>query len=551
MGNMGDSNGHRGERDAIFDGLTRAQVLKGGLTAGAAISLGGLLAACGGGGGSASTGSASTAAVTSGAEPTGAKGGVFRVGIVGNGTAETFSPPQANSEIDQAHVVQVFDSVVHYDEKGLVVNAIAEEVSPNATLDEWTIRLLPGLLFSNGRPCTAADVMYSYNFNLDPKNGSVSTSNLSHIKQMKVVDQRTLKITLDAPNRFFGPNLADVHSGIFPEGTTLQDLAHNPIGTGPFMVSKFTPGRRAELVRNPHYWQHGKPYVDELQIISINDPQARINALMSGQVDAIADVLPVQIQTLEGAGFQILENKASGWMGNYMWTSGKGSSPFDQVEVRQAMRLLVDREQVKENAFLGHAELANDIFGIQDPYYPDLPQRAYDPEQAKALLKKAGMENLTVDLWTGNLTNGMLEFDTLFANSAKAAGVTINLHNQEPGTYFTQSYGKQPFGSTYWTGKSYPQIATQTLTPQAELNETAWTDPEWQKLFSEAFRVKDDKVAEEMLGKSQEILYESGGYIIPVFPNFLDAHSSKVSGLVGSVVYPLGEFNFTGVSVES
>ncbi|MBS1843626.1 MAG: ABC transporter substrate-binding protein [Actinobacteria bacterium] len=517
--------------------------------AGAAVSLGGLLAACGGGGSTGAGAAAATTGQSASARSSGARGGTFKVGIVGNGTEETFSPIQANSEIDLAHTVQIFEPVEHFNTRGLIEPFLAEEVTPNASLDEWTIRLRPEVEFHNGKTLSAADVMYTYNFNLDPKNGSVSTSNLLFIKSMKVVDDRTLKITLKRPNRFFGPSLVDFHHGIFPVGTTLQDLAKNPIGTGPFKLVKFTPGQRAELARHENYWQHGKPYVDALQIISIDDPEARVNALLSHQVDAIADASPVQIPSIESAGFQVLENKSSGWMGNSMWTSGKGASPFDQVEVRQALRLLVDREQVKENAFLGHAELANDLYGIQDPFYPDLPQRTYDPEQAKGLLKKIGMENLTVDLYTGNLTNGLLEFDTLFAQSAKAGGVTINLHSEEPGRYFTTSYLKQPFGSTYWSGNPYYQTATQTLTPAAPLNETAWHDKEWVKLFEEATVAKNGKLAEEILGKTQEILYERGGYIIPVFPNFLDAVAQGVTGTQPSPVYPLGYFDFRQVSV--
>jgi peptide/nickel transport system substrate-binding protein len=533
--------------------LTRAEVLKGGLAAGAALTVGGLLSACGGAsstGGGGSTGG-TTAPGAAPAASTGARGGTFRVGVVGNGTQETFSPIQANSEIDLAHVVQVFESMQDYTDSGHVRPLLAEEITPNAALDVWTIRLRPEVEFHDGRPLTAKDVIYTYNFNLDPKNGSTSTENLSHIARMKALDARTVQITLKQPNRFFGPLLADYRNSIIPEGTTVQDLARNPIGTGPFKLVRFVPGERAELVRNENYWQHGKPYVDELQIISIDDPQARVNALLSGQVDAIADASPVQLTTIEGAGMKILESRSAGWMGNYMMTSGKDAAPFDQVEVRQAMRLLVDREQVKENAFLGHAELANDIYGIQEPFYPDLPQRAYDPEQAKALLKKAGMEGLTVDLWTGNLTNGLLEFCTLFANTAKAGGVTVNLHNQEPGRYFTSSYMQQPFGSTYWTGRPFYELASENLAANAAVNETAWTDPEWQKLFREAAVVKDEKTSEEMLAKSEEILYERGGYMIPVFPNFLDAYQSHVTGLHRSIVYELGYFNFREVSVNS
>lgn len=533
--------------EAPHEDMTRRQLLGRGLSAGAVLSLGGVLAACGGSGG----GGTPAVAGASSTPSTGVRGGRLRVGIVGNGTQETFNPALANSEIDLAHVVQVFEPVMNFDDRGRVQKFLIDEIVPNASLDEWTLRLPADVEFHNGKTVTAADVMYTYNFHRDPANGSVSVENLDNIARMQVLDARTLRIALKRPNRFFGPALADFHHGIMPAGTTKRDFA-KPIGTGPFKVVSFEPGKRAQLVRHPNYWQPGKPYVDELELISITDPEARINALLSRQVDAIADVSAVRLSSIKSTpGFRIVENLSAAWMGNYMLTSGKGVAPFDDVRVRQALRLLVDRRQVAENVFLGHARLANDIYGPQDSYYPQLPQRTFDPERAKSLLKAAGHENLSVDLYTGDLTAGLLDYCTLFAGTAKQAGVTIRLHNQESGQYFSTSYLQKPFGATYWSGIPYYQGASQNLAATASINETAWRDPQWQRLFEQAKTAKDPATADRLLADSQRILYERGGYIIPVFPNFLDATTDKVSGLHASPVYPLGYFNFRDTSVKT
>ena len=469
--------------------------------------------------------------------------------MAGNGTQETFDPTKANSLIDYAHVRQVFDSLTELQADGTIEPSLAESVTPNDDASEWTITLPDGLTFHDGSPVTADDVVYTLEYNLDPKTASIGSGNLVSVdpEGIEKVDDLTVKVRLTEPNSFFDANLSDYHLAVIPDGTT--DFAA-PVGTGPFALSSFSPGKEASLKAFDEYRVEGQPAVDELRMISIDDTQARTNALTGGQVDAIAGVAFSQIDTLAAqAGIQMLETDGDSFIAQYMQTSGENAGVLADPKVREALRLLVDRDQIVSNVFFGHARVGNDIYAPSDPATPtDLEQRTYDPKRARELLADAGHENLELTLYTGDITPGVKDMSTLMAQQAKAGGVTIRLENQPTDQFFTTSYMQQPFASTYWSGNALATTYANNMAPTAPTNETSWQDGEWTKLYEEALRTPDRDTANGLLQDAQRILWERGGYIIPVFPNLVDAASDRVVGLKDSPIYTLGDFDFTEVA---
>src|SRR5262249_46628453 len=150
--------------------------------------------------------------------------------------------------------------------------------------------------------------------------------------------------------------------------------------------------------RFENYWGEG-PYVDELTLVSLPDDSARTNALLSGQVDAIQN-LP--LQQLAGVksnpNLKVLNAQTGNWS---PFSMNCQQEPFKDVRVRQAMRLIVNRDELIQQALLGNGRVANDLYTPYDPAYAkSIPQREQDIEQAKSLLKAAGQENLTVELQT-------------------------------------------------------------------------------------------------------------------------------------------------------
>ena len=183
------------------------------------------------------------------------------------------------------------------------------------------------------------------------------------------------------------------------------------------MYESFTPGQQSVFKKFPNYWQSGRPYVDQLTIIDFTDDTARVNALLGGQVDAIDNLPTGQIAQVQGnSQLKVLISHTGQWQ---PFTMRVDQAPFNDVRVRQAMRLIVDRPQMVEQVLSGQGRIANDMYAPFDPGYPThLPQRHQDLEQAKSLLKAAGHAGLTVQLTTAPVFQGVVQAAQVFAQQA-------------------------------------------------------------------------------------------------------------------------------------
>jgi peptide/nickel transport system substrate-binding protein len=283
-------------------------------------------------------------------------------------------------------------------------------------------------------------------------------------------------------------------------------------------------------------------------ILDHGDDSARVNALLSGQLDAIGDVPFAQIPVVEGNdNLQMLNAESGFWRPITMRVD---VPPFDDVRVRQAMRLIADRPQLIEQALAGQGRLGNDVWGIDDPCYnSELPQREQDLDQAKSLLRQAGHENLSLELVTSQIRNGVVEMSEVFAEQAKAAGVNITVNKVEPGVFFGDQYIKWPFAVDYWPPNGFFDQTRASSRPDSIWNETHFEDKEFNDLYDQAVQELDEEKRCEIAHQMQEIQYERGGYIIWGFGNLVDAYSTKFTGLKPSRASNLAAYSFRDVSL--
>jgi peptide/nickel transport system substrate-binding protein len=219
--------------------------------------------------------------------------------------------------------------------------------------------------------------------------------------------------------------------------------------------------------------------------------------------------------------------------------------PFDDVRVRQAMRLIADRQKLLDTAFSGFGQIGNDIYGIGLPYYNDeLPQREPDVEQARSLLAQAGMDGARFTLASSNAAPGMLESATLFAEQAREAGITIEIDNSPADSYYSDKYLKVPFAQTQWGTQSIESQIVQGLLSDAAFNETGWRREDFDRRFREARGTLDEGSREEQYFELQRELHEEGGYLIWGFNDWVDAVSPRVNGVKPSPIFALGWYDF-------
>ncbi len=460
------------------------------------------------------------------------------MGMVGAGKNESFNPAQATSAlINVAMCCAVFDCLLSITPSGRLRPMLATSWSADAASETWTFQLRQGVRWHDGTEFTADDVLYSLRWMAKPGNGmnaNVAAVDLDHLK-------KTGPYTVTIPLKQASP--------LFPYSLSMAWIIKNkttdftkPVGTGPFVFGSLARGERSTCRRNPAYWDTGKPYVNQLTLYSLQDDTARLNALLAGEIDIMAQVPATQARTQLYGDLRLIRSTGTSAQCFYMAVD---RHPFNDARVRQAMRLIVDRQQLVDVALLGYGSVANDLFGKGLPYFDGaLPQRTRDIRRAKELLAAAGhAAGLTLNLRTSTVAPGMVEAATLFQQQAKKANVTINVTQVDPTSYFdpTRDYLKMPFAQSFWQGfYTLGDFYSSSVVTGAVGDETHWANKHTDALVAAAIAAPDARAAQAAWARVQAEQYDSGGYIWWGNIDNIDAASNKVGGLVPGPYQNLG-----------
>ena len=524
--------------DVFATRFTRRRLLHGAAAAGFTLGSGGLLAACGGDG-------EETVGQTGTTEGGPRRGGRLRVAHVGAGRGESFNPARGSSFIDASRYFNVFDPLSRVGPTLEVEPGLALEWNPNEDSTLWEVKLRPDVVWHDGKPFTADDVVYTFRQMADASHVSHASVLNINLRDVRKVDDLTLEIPLKSPNARLFDSFVQQNTVIVQDGAT--DFTR-PVGTGPFMFESFTVGQRSLCSRNPNYWDEGKPYVDEWEDISIDDNAARLNALLAGEVDMISQMTFAQAKQQQETGeIQVIAAESPALQ---VFLMAVDIAPFDDVRVREAFRLIPDRQALIDGALFGFGTVGNDLAGKGMPFYAeDLPPREQDLEQAAALLREAGHESLEVTLHTSDIVPGFVEAATLFAEQAQGANVTVNVKREPANAYFDTSllYTKLDFAQSFWTYSSIPLWYEQALLSDAVWNETHWRDPETDRLIRQAQGAPDEETATELWHQIQQTQYEEGGYIVWAYQHLVDGAAQNVQGIEPSSFFNLGGWNYRDV----
>jgi peptide/nickel transport system substrate-binding protein len=518
--------------DRGTNSLTRRQVLQAGLGGALAISGGTLLAGCGG------TGTGSASGVSSGGVSSGGvssaavrRGGTLTVGMITAGTGETLNVATGFTLPDLARSYQLYEGLYALTNDKQIVPALAESGEHDSTGKVWTFQLRDGVVFHNGKPLTADDVLYTI------RTWATSASYFNPVMApiidfpaLRKRDGRTVEVTLKLPVAEF-PSLLTYYTGsIIPDG--FKDFKH-PVGTGPFKFESFVPGTQSVFLANRDYWVTGKPYMDKLVInSSFANDGSRVNALLGGQID-IAPQFPYQQAKQYAAGSQVRVSTALGPQCQMFYLrvdAGPGKDP----RVREAFRLLTNRKEMQDVVLLGYGAQGNDIPGYGLPHFADSLQRPYDVEQAKSLLKAAGQENLHIQLKTSPITAGFVDSATLLKQQAALAGVTINIDTVDPTVFYTAAGGylSNTFSQDYWTLiPSLTSFYMQALITHGPYNVTHWGSPSADRVLLDAVGAINASDAQQRWSAVQELQFNEGGYIIWDVEPFIDGYGLSVQGV--------------------
>jgi peptide/nickel transport system substrate-binding protein len=413
------------------------------------------------------------------------------------------------NESDALRFALMYDVLTGQGADGKTQPRLATSWTPDTSVTRWRLDLRRDATFTDGRPVRAGDVLYSLRRIESKAAENYGRLALFDLAASRVVDEHTVELVTRAPFAEV-PRALESMTFIVPEGST--DFTTPVVGSGPFRLAS-TDAQTAVLERNDAWWGPAPP-LRRVEVRAVADPQARAQAVMSGQADVAASVDPTVARQAAGrTDLQVVRRPA---VTMYPFVMRLDRKPFDDPRVREAIKLAADRKALVDTVFLGYGQVGDDLLAPRDPSAPTgLTPRQRDVARAKALLAEAGHpDGLTVTLHTTTLYPGMDTAATLFARQLADIGVTAQVKMNPPDTYFTTVWAKEDFYAGYFGGIPFFDIARVSLLSGSPTNETAWKRPQWDAAFNAALATADEGNRNRLLGELQRQVRDEGGYVV-------------------------------------
>jgi len=460
------------------------------------------------------------------------RGGKLRMALNGANTSDSWDGRTHSDAfmINCAHGC-VFDCLTEVGPDGSLKGELAESWEASADAQTWTFNLRQGVTFHNGKAFGADDVIESLQLHVAEGAKSAAKPIVSAITEMKKTGDHQVQFTLANGNADFPYLLSDYHILMYPAGMVDEAIA-NGIGTGLYQAVSLDPGVRFVGKRvDSHYKDGMAGWFDEIEYIAVNDASARMNALLTGQVDAVNKIdfktEPLLRMNPKVTIFEVTGNQ------HYTLPMLSDVAPFDNLDVRLALKYGVKRQELVDKILQGHGAIANDHpIGPANQYYAsDLPQIEYDPDKSKFHLNKAGLTSLDVDLHVSDAAfNGAVDTAQLFQASAKPLGININVVQEPADGYWSNVWLKQPWCASYYSGRATEDWMFATAYEAGvPWNESHWDDPKFQELLFAGRKELDTDKRRAIYHEMQEILSTRGSTVIPMYANYVDAASSALT----------------------
>ena len=354
---------------------------------------------------------------------------------------------------------------------------------------------------------------------------------LSGIKDYKADSKAVVVFTLNEGNADFPYLVSDYKLPIMPANPDGTADWQSGIRTGAYMLESFEPGVSSKFKRFANYHWSPRPYFDSCEILVINDAAARSNALTSGAVDYVE---PCELKTLSllRRNPQIAINEVTGY-GHYTLPMLVDVKPFDDINVRMALKHAIDREEIVRKVFYGHAKTGND-----DPIAPSIkyavnpePIHHYDVDKAKYYLKQSGLSSLKVDLHFSDMAfPGSVDVAALIKDTAAKCGIDVNLVREPEDGYWSNVWLKKGWCACSWSGRATCDWMFSTgYAKGAAWNDTHWANPRFNKLLVEARAETNEKKRADMYAEMQQLVHDDGGTVVLAFSNYVSANTTKLA----------------------
>jgi peptide/nickel transport system substrate-binding protein len=450
-------------------------------------------------------------------------------------------------------VDKVFETLVTFDKNGKITDWLAKSHSVSSDGLTYTFVLRDGLKFSDGSAVTAKDAAFSIKHHLEA-GGPLAID--ADVASVTAQDDSTLVIKLKSAYTPFISELANFSNGIVPEnfgGKSEAEFFKNPIGTGPFVVSKWAPDGDLTFTKNTNYWQKGKPNIDKLVYKVISDDTQAVNQLKAGQVDAIEHVSRENAKEIAQSGStKLMENTS--WETEQVFFNTLDKH-FSDIHVRRALALAIDRAGLTKAVTFGYGKAANTLLPTTITYSSDSTVKAlnYNTTEAKTeLAKSAFPKGFSAKLLIASNNNARMQEAQIIQAAGKAIGIDITIDSVEIAS-FRERFFKYDYEMMINSGQADYPDANSIIAFQVDPNGfskcywTHYSNSQMSSLLAQSQSAPDGDQRAKVYAQIQQILADEVPYIPLYYTNVLIGTTSKVSGLT---VLPNGSVRFEDASIS-
>ncbi|KQP70312.1 peptide ABC transporter substrate-binding protein [Microbacterium sp. Leaf288] len=432
------------------------------------------------------------------------------------------------------------------------------EAFEHPTPETWVYTIRDGVTFHDGTPLTAADAVASLSRHLDPEVGSSWYSVYQNVASIEQTGDREVTVTMNGPDSQF--NLAMGGSaGVVESAATLTEKGAdygNSTGlvncTGPFALTEWKSGESVTLTRYDDYWDDTlRARAGEVDILFMTDPNARVNALKSGEVDGGWMIPADAIGQLQDSGKGDMYFGLNTAVGSLIVNNLEG--PLGDERVRRALLMAMDRQGILDAAAKGYGEVTNALTtesvwvgasgaGLNEAF-EGLEEYPYDVEAAKKLIDEAGVAGEEIVIATAPISNDFTVISQGAAAAAQSIGLTATIETVSPSAYtalFSDPSAREGIDLFYtsWYLSSPDPLEMYSVLRTGEFsNYGNWSDPEFDALVNEAVTIDDPAARSEVTAQAQRIANEQLPWL-PLFQGPMTLFlGDRVTGVAPSVAF--------------
>lgn len=429
----------------------------------------------------------------------------------------------------------IFDQLVRPSTDGMKLEpGLAEKWDVAADGKTYTFHLRPNAQFSNGDPVTADDVVFSLKRAAGEKSDWARF--FKPITGFEVIDSHTVKMTLDKPFTPLLNNLALFSASIVPQKALTaagDDFFKKPIGSGPFVLEQWNRGEKMLLGKNPHYWQSGKPMIDNAEIQIIGEDNSRVLKLKAGELDAIVGLPFNQIAPLKAdANFQV--GVAKVFRSELVQLNTRVKALADP-RVRQALNYAIDKEGIVKSVLRGNGEVAASSLPIMAYHNSSISPYPLDIAKAKALLDEAGVSGLQLKMLVPSGDMTLRQVGSVIQSNLSKVGVKVELQTIEDSSqYSTTKAGNYEMSLTYTTSDTIDPdqlVGFTAINPErANAFHTEWKDERVNELYVLERQTLDGPERGKQFQEIEARVHDGAPFIFLYHQGSPYASSKKVEG---------------------